>query len=831
MTSDGSTTAPAYSNPSVLFCANGTGNTTWLLEDVTAGSLTVLGNFGYRPTRLRLRNTHIPNRGTKTFRFVAHPIDGIMNLTYTDPSTGQTRACDASCPLSNDSSLQVQDFEFVNVIGMNGFTLFISDWYGDGAGLSGLELVQDDIVAYAVNSFNEPTCLVPTLGSTSSTTGPFIVKSAFPATSASYLSSTNGGNITMEPKVLSSGNYSIRLFTPGCIPDNTCSTRGIVRVQTFFAADSPPDEDMIYQTNDYDKYDTIFQGRVEAISDSFRPRVVISPADGQPADQNIVAQKVQFMSLSANGDVSTAVTSSGSLNGLYEYAPGNWTGTVTAANTSYDASIDVAGTNLGFDAQITAVVDVASRTFVAGSFASRKLGLQNLMVINSDGSAAALASGGLNDAVDTLAEYNGTLYLGGQFTATANDSSVAGLSHVAAYDTSSNSWQALGQGLNGNVNNIVLYPIPTGSSSNDTVIGVSGQFTQIQGSPPVNVPGFAIWIPSKGDWAERLGSGGPFVEGTVSAETALSNGTVFVAGAITGWSANRAQGIIGLGGTNVEGIALGTAPASTNSTTRKRALNSQDTPSTDLTIYAGAYYTDNNQNITVIGGHFTLSNASNLAFIDGKNNNLISGLPAGLASNTTIYALLVNNNRLYIGGDFTGTINNSPVKALAFYDFSNSKFDSTQPPALTGSGVVLVNTLSSRPNNPQIMVGGQFSTAGSLPCPAVCIYDTSNSQWLKPGNEAIDGEVSQITFEDTNTALVVGNISIGGNRTYVGRYNFQNSAWTSVDVGVTGPVESVLSQDTNTLYLVGQNDSGLYFGKWNGQQFQDLSTVVFWNHC
>jgi hypothetical protein len=800
----------------------------WLLQDVTPGSVTVLGNFGYRPTRLRLRNTHIANRGTKTFRFVAHPIDGIMNLTYTDPATGQTTACDATCPLSNDSSIQFQDFEFVNVIGMNGFTLFISDWYGDGAGLSGLELLQDDIVAYAVNTFNEPTCQVPTLGSTSSTTGPFIVKSGFPATSASYLSSDNGGNITMAPKVLSSGNYSIRLFTPGCIADNTCSTRGIVNVQTYFAADQPPVEQLIYQTNNYDKYDTIYQGRVQALSDTFRPRVVISPAAGQPANQDIVAQKVQFMSQSANGDVVSSPSSSGSLNGLYEYAPGNWTGSVTTANASYDAAFDVAGANLGFDARITGVVSIDGRTFISGTFASRKLGLQNMMVINSDGTAASLANGGLNGPVDTMTAFNGTLYLGGRFTATANDSSISGLNYIAAYDTSSNSWRALGQGLNGNVTNVVLYAIPTSSSSNDTVIGVSGQFTQISGSPAVTVPGIAIWMPSKGDWADRLGSGGPAVNGTVSAAAASSNGTVFVAGAISGWSANRAQGIIGLGGTTVNGLALGPAPAPSNST-RKRWLNSLDPTATsnDVTIYTGAYYTENNKNITVIGGHFTLANASNVAFIDGKNNNAVSGLPAGIASNASIYALLVNNNRLYIGGQLTGTINNDPVEAIAFYDFSISKFDSTQPPALTGNGAVFVNAISPRPNNPQILVGGQFTTAGSLPCAALCIYDTSNSQWLKPGNEAIEGEVSEITFEDANTALVAGNISIGGNRTYVGRYNFQNSAWTSVNVGVTGPVVSVLSQDTNTLYLAGQNNSGLYFGKWNGQQFQDLSMSCY----
>jgi hypothetical protein len=228
--------------------------------------------------------------------------------------------------------------------------------------------------------------------------------------------------------------------------------------------------------------------------------------------------------------------------------------------------------------------------------------------------------------------------------------------------------------------------------------------------------------------------------------------------------------------------------------------------------------------MTVLAGHFTLAGATNLAFVNGSNGNSVTGLPSGTLSNASIYALLVDNSQLFIGGQFTATINSNQVQALAFYDFTTSSLSSVQPPALSGDGTVVVNALSARPNNPQVLVGGQFSQAGSLPCPAVCIFNTGNSQWNRPGSETIDGEVSQILFEDANTALVVGNISIGGNRTYVGRFNFQNSAWTSVNTGVTGPVESVLSED-GTLFLVGQNSTGTYFGKSVNGQFQDLSIL------
>ena len=332
---------------------------------------------------------------------------------------------------------------------MNGFTLFISDWYGSGGGLSGLQLFEDDIVAYADNSFNEPTCLVPTLGSTSSTTGgAFNIKSSFPETSASYLSSQSGGNITLEPKILQSANYSIRLFTPGCLADGTCDTRGIVQVTTFFNANDQPSITQIYQTNDFDKYDTIFQGRVEAGSTSFRPRVVISPANGQPSDQTIVAQKVQFMALGIDGETTNGdnLAITGGLNGLYQYAPSNWTTSTNVANVTFDAAFDVAGTELGFDASIVGIVSFNGQTFVAGEFSSTQLGLENVMVVNG-ATAASLPFGGLNGPVESMTMFNGTIYLGGQFTGTVNQSSVTGLNNVASYDIASNTWIPLGSGI------------------------------------------------------------------------------------------------------------------------------------------------------------------------------------------------------------------------------------------------------------------------------------------------------------------------------------------------------------------------------------------------
>ena len=141
-----STTTNGFSDPTNIICKtsgqDGAGNT-WLLADDTPGFWAAEMSFGYEPTMLRLWNTHEDGRGTQTFRFTAFPINGIMNFTYTDPANGQNATCDATCPLSSNTSLLYTDFYFVNVIGMNGFRIDISAWYGSGGGFDGIELFQD----------------------------------------------------------------------------------------------------------------------------------------------------------------------------------------------------------------------------------------------------------------------------------------------------------------------------------------------------------------------------------------------------------------------------------------------------------------------------------------------------------------------------------------------------------------------------------------------------------------------------------------------------------------------------------------------------------------
>jgi hypothetical protein len=139
-----------FNNPRNIICKiasqQGPGNT-WLLADNTPGTWTANFDFGFIPTKLRLYNTNQDGRGTKTFRFTAIPDNGILNLTYTDPTSGQQRYCDARCPLPQNNQTE-QDFHFVaSGVGMKGYKIDISEWYGRGGGLDGIELFQDGTVS------------------------------------------------------------------------------------------------------------------------------------------------------------------------------------------------------------------------------------------------------------------------------------------------------------------------------------------------------------------------------------------------------------------------------------------------------------------------------------------------------------------------------------------------------------------------------------------------------------------------------------------------------------------------------------------------------------
>ncbi|OLL22935.1 Polarized growth protein rax2, partial [Neolecta irregularis DAH-3] len=834
ISADGSTSLTGFSSPSNIICpsAQDTPGSTWLAADNRSAYIYVVQGFTFRPTKLRIRNTMYQGRGTKTFRFIAYPISGIMNLTYTDSngvnqycdadcrgtktfrfiaypisgimnltytdSNGVNQYCDADCPLNQ--TLEYQDFTFVNIIGMIGFQFAISDWYGDGAGLNEIAFIclTLDIAAFAVQGFNDPSCSESTLKSSSVITGgPWKVYN-LSTTSANYLTTTNpGSSVTFLPHLSSSGNYAVRLFTPGCVADETCGSRGQVKI-TIIPEPGLSSSITMYQTNNYDKYDSVYEGKFAAVSSGFRPSVTLTIV-GSPGIA--VAQKVQFLALSTTSR----------LNGLYEYNPANFTS--AGVDIGQPGLIVNVGNSLSPDAFISNILKTPDTVFIAGNFSCSDPQAVNILTIGSS-SAKAFAGNGLNGQIRTVLQSGDKIYFGGDFTGLTNSDSTTGLNYIAAYTPSSNTWSSLSAGLNGKVEKIVQFTL-----SNTTVLGVSGGFTQIVGGPDVN--GFAIW--GDNNW---LTSDIPFFDGQIDQVVTLSNSSEVFVGVVKASYQVKADGAVYLSNGNLESWKYSFSSPSSSSTNDTLLSKRDVTPDISQGIIrTGVYYNTSDENLTILGGNFSISGnplVSSVAIID--SNGGISGLPTGLNSNASIYYFLVDGDLLYIGGSFTGKVNHGNIAGIAIYDLKNKAWSSNQPSGLAADDkTVVVKSINKRPNTQDIVVSGIFDRAGSLGCQSVCIFDADAVQWHST-SFAIGGQVETSVITGANTVLFAGNLTMNNSAAYLLQYDFNQTAWVSELAGkIKGPLNSLVLQG-DIIYAAGSQNGKPYFIKTDGNTVTEIAS-------
>ncbi|KAI4147848.1 MAG: hypothetical protein LQ341_001710 [Variospora aurantia] len=825
--SSGSTADTAgFDDPKNIICKtagqDGPGNT-WLLEDETPGFWRADMNFGFQPTKLRIWNTHQDGRGTKTFRFTAFPINGIMNLTYIDPATNVETGCDASgarCPLSNNVSQLYQDFVFVNRVGMSAFQIDVSEWYGKGGGLNGIQLFQDDIYAYAIPDLNEPACANIEFGSNSTPTGPWKTAPSLKSESQYLIADLSvqdvqaaEASVVFKPDIKQAGNYSVDLYTPGCMHDDSCSSRGIANVTGIFTeggAPTPPQ--LIYQTNNFDKYDQIYYGPVDVNSESFRATVTLTPFTQQGNGISLVAQRVRFINTSYTGG----------LNGIFEFDPNQGTTLTDFSNSRFNQI----GTDLRPEAIITSLAVASGITYIGGNFTATDGEFKNILAV-TDGNATSLPNGGLNQPVSTMYLQSDLLYIGGNFTDVANES-VSGLSNIAAYDTSSRTWVALGSGVRGRVNTIVPLELNVTENVVETCITVNGDFDQLEpfeSSPAVQVPGFGVWVPSRQNWLQNLDLNTRTITGKLSVATNITDSPPLLAGTISSQGVPGAQNAVSLTSEPLKLNPLGIQiqPRQVTSPTRKRAVSGQNVSG----AVTGLFHQRGQLNITVIGGHFTAtasngSTINNLVFIN--STGAISGIGSGLDDDSVFLALNTQADILYAGGTISGSLDNAAVNGLILYDLAQGNFAFPQPPALGGDNVA-VHAITTRPKSTQVYVAGQFDTAGSLGCPSVCMFD--QGQWSQPGS-GLSGSVAALTWQGNDKLLVGGNISVNGNATVLANYDVKELQWTALEdaaTAVPGPVTALTaaSDDVSQFWVAGRSTSGsAYLLKYDGSEFHTI---------
>ncbi|KAL2385627.1 hypothetical protein RJZ90_001188 [Blastomyces dermatitidis] len=831
ITSGSSTTRTPFSNPRNAICKQagkeGAANP-WLLADNAPGFWRAEMRFGFRPTKLRIRNARLEGRGTKTFRFTTVPDNGILNMTYTDPATGNVMACDARCPLSDDPSEDFRDFKFVNVVGMNGFQLDISDWYGAGGGFDSVELFQDDIYTHAIDDFNEPTCAGITTRSRASPTGSWAVTPSLQSSSdylTAKVASTDqtSTSVTFEADLKESGNYSVTVFTPGCVADNTCDSRGTVTVTATFSSNGNQQiESSIAQTNNFDKYDEIYLGFVDASSSNFQASVTLTPKAGQE-DITVVASRIRFQ----------LISSTGGLNGLFEFDPSH-----EKINSDFSTSgLNKAGTDLEPDAAIKTLASDNDTIFVGGDFSSPTF--KNIMSF-TNGKPSSLPDGGLNSPVNAMLLLDDTLFVGGSFSATSGSGeagdSESRLMNVASYSLSQKAWSPLGAGVDGLVESIVQFSVNLTDDGPEIAVGFSGSFTRIltfDHHRSKRAPGFAVWIPSRRNWLPNLDVSQQVFNGVLTASITVRNVTTLFSGNLIseGLASHDAVALTdGDDGLGLQPLPANIQPIGEKSSLQKRVTALQNADG----VITGLFYTRSGRNLTVLGGHFSAIGGTgdaieNLIFLDGANNDAVSGAGPGIDTESIFLTMGLSGDTLFAGGIVKGRIYASDIDGIIAYDLKNSKY-SRQPPALEGD-TVIVNSIAPRPESDDIFVGGQFQSAGGLPCPSVCNFQPASNHWTRLGDE-IRGTVFVLEWATKDKLIAAGAFTVGNNATTLAIYDAELRTWSSIDgassEAIPGPITAfgLSREDGSRFWVAGKSGDGSPFLVfYDGSKFHSTGAI------
>ncbi|KAK4684667.1 hypothetical protein P7C73_g5502, partial [Tremellales sp. Uapishka_1] len=898
-----STTQSGYSDAKVLLCE---GEGTWLARDGSVGQVIIQGNSYWTGTGFRLSNSKVEGRASKTFCITSLPDNTLINLTYTNTTTGKNMTCDWECPLSTDPNVAAQDFLFTEgTRNLTGIEVFLDTWTGDGPGLSGIQLLSN-----AATSLNTGSCSNATSSSAQSVgkwkettittdiaaTVETVLVSTIPTSDPVY------NSVTFYPHVASTAYYDIYLVIPGCTQMEDCPGRTSVDVEVFPQMNGLGWTSTVNQQVTDDTKVLVYSGAVDATSSTFGITIsmALAASPEQVASGNnyiIVADSVDMV-LTGVGATSNSTAGSGSESGSSTNTATSATstsmsggGTVTnststtnstariaygvyewvrtSSNVNADAMLsnttETPLTELGFslevalngsglaDWSINAIAAIDNIVYVGGDFASTGNYSNIISFDRSTSLATSPSDQGLNGEVSSMAVIGSDVYLGGSFTATTSGSTA--LKYLAKYDLKADSWTALAGGVDGPVVSV------SQSLTSTSQLIVTGNFTNVLATDgtTTRTGGYAVYDTSSSAWSTSS-----VLFGNV-ASAATTSGNIYLAGRVSGTTNNAANGIALLSSddngdttiSSLSGSGLTSASSSTTASTRKRAeipckrswsegwisrltdtildrahliARATTAPtiptatSTSPAVLAGTFWTNSSASakdnlVTIFGG-----NVSNSLAIYADNT--LSYPSTGIQG--VVRALEVVGDVLYIGGE---GVTQGGVEGLLVYNLAKESWVTGGMASLgasSGSTNVSVNQIRTRTDSNTVVVAGNFSTAGSLSCQALCLWDSGSARWDTPGNGLQGGEVRSIDFAgDSYDILVIAGsfVAPSGNVAYVATYSFGNSTWSEIGTSssLPGPALAVAVDNKNAsnIFAAGYStsDSSPYLQQWNGQEW------------
>lgn len=190
-------------------------------------------------------------------------------------------------------------------------------------------------------------------------------------------------------------------------------------------------------------------------------------------------------------------------------------------------------------------------------------------------------------------------------------------------------------------------------------------------------------------------------------------------------------------------------------------------------------------------------------------NNSYAALPQQLPPSSTVYALQLVNNVVYIGGDFAV---NGSYSNIVSYDFTKN---SLAPLASNGlNGRVLTSVISGT----QLFVGGLFnSTAQGIK--NVAMYDTQANTWNNMKGGVNDQVSSMYTTSDSVHLSGPFTNTVSNNQ-----LTFNNAQWSSTNKDWIQPTSFISGPVSNQLDLGGGNT--LYLGSIQAAQSYRANDVA-----
>ncbi|KAG8833639.1 hypothetical protein FRC18_003299 [Serendipita sp. 400] len=842
---------------------------TWFGREGSYNTI-IIRNFQAMTARgIRLGNTFFDGQSTSVFCVTSIPDNRVLTLRYNVPGSSETRTCSDECPLSTDPSVAFQDFVF-EADSITGVLINLKEWAKDGVGLHLLQLLSDGSFASAVSSDNASPCYAPgpsnahATGSWSQAT----VNTDIPATVQTVLTSNVAVGSTTSPSVTwnvytsASGQYEVYLIVPGCINMQDCDSRTSVDVTINPGGSMSPITTTVSEQNPQDAEVLVYKGPLVPSTPDYTITVRLALAanptgQGVGGQYTLVAGRVMMKLIST--DTSSNGTSTGGSNGtatsnsrrgfgIYEWplrnSPSNVNATGIIPNET-ETSLTTAAFNLysGLGnstssvsgARIESIVPYTSdKTFLGGRFTLRD-GTANIAQFTS-GALSALANQGLNGVVSSMVLYGSTLFVGGSFNSTADNS--VSLRNIAAYNVGSNQWSALGGGLDGPVSSLGL---------SDGHLSVVGNFTRtlITSSTALNAAGLASWNIAGGRWTN---SGGLLV-GKISSvfnATTSNDNKQYISGSISMYlkygadgAASISNGESGQPAITPLGARLDGSTVSTSE--RKRWLlslrdilaprQSAGTPLPDdeaapaPSVLGGVFWTNTttSRQVMIIGGNFTVpgTTTTSLAIYDPSDESVV-----GLQGNQVdgvIRTLLIVGSKLFVGGEFT--LQGVQGQSFAVYDLSSQLWDTGISGLTASSGQPVVRSITSiSDSSTTVIVAGSFASAGGVQCNGICALDPNGRTWTALGSNA-GGDIETVSYAGSNAEILLaaGSLNLAGSTVYIAAYTSQNQSWTPVGT-LPGPVTALGVNDRNqsSLFAAGQTSSGAFVSHWDGSQWTSI---------